>query len=389
MRAKYNIAAACVLSAIAALADPCPPALTGVAAAVAQLRHVAGTFSPPCRVVSVEALRGELERKLRRDLPIAPQLYLEALVRTGFVDGEPADLYRHLLGFYTSQVLGFYEPARDEMVIVNSPAASSGESSAVWAHELEHAVQEHRFHLPSRLLAMRTDSDAQRAASAIAEGEAMLVMLIVNGGGGASASSLDAQDVALAQQAATLTAPGVPDFFIQDLVFPYATGLATVLRAYEAGSWPAVDRLLAHPPADTAALLHPSEAHRAPVVSAGALPAVPPGWDEVLTDVVGEWGLSFLLGRRLPHAEASGIAAGWDGDRLRLIRETAHPQRWALVWRIACRDDGKRQALEEALRHHFPILLARLSDPGPPRLDWAATDRSLEVRAAWPAAAPR
>src|SRR5208337_465175 len=100
-----------------------------------------------------------------------------------------------------------------------SSATSAKETSAVWAHELAHAVQEHRFHLPSQLLAMRGDSDRQRAASAIAEGEAMLVMLLVNNEGNQDVASLDLEETALAQQAAELAAPGVPDFFVQDLVF--------------------------------------------------------------------------------------------------------------------------------------------------------------------------
>jgi hypothetical protein len=389
MCVKYSIGSAAALLAAVALADPCPPALTSVAAKVAQLRGLTGPFSPPCRVVTVDALRAELERKLRRDLPITPELYLESLVRMGFVDGEPADLYRHLLSFYASQVLGFYEPQRDEMVVVGSPATSGGGSSLVWAHELEHAVQEHRFHLPSQLLAMRGESDRQRAASAIAEGEAMLVMLVVNGDGKRDVESLDLEEAALAQQAAGLEAPGVPDFFIQDLVFPYATGLATVLRAYEAGSWSAVDRLLAHPPADTAALLHPDEARGVPTVPVSALPPVPAGWQEVLTDTVGEWGLAFLLGRRLPHEQANALATAWDGDRLRLIRETSNPQRWALAWRITCRSEAQRQALEDALEHQLPSLASKLALPGALRLMWMSTERSLEVRAAWPQASPQ
>lgn len=356
---------------------------------MAQLRNVRGRFSPPCRVVSVDALRGELERKVRRDLPIAPELYLETLLRMGFVEGEPRELYRHLLAFYTSQVLGFYEPDGDEMVIVAQPATAAKESSIVWAHELEHAVQEHRFHLPSQLLAMRGDSDRQRAASAIAEGEAMLVMLLVSNEGALDAESLEIEQEALAEQAAELTAPGVPDFFVQDLVFPYATGLATVMRAYEAGSWPAVDRLLAHPPADTAVLLHPDESRDAPTVPASEMPPVPPGWEEVITDVVGEWGLSFLLGRRMPHDQAAVLASAWDGDRLRLVRATRRPEQWALAWRISCRSEAQRQALEGALERSLPSLTSRLAPPCPVEFAWTATGRGFEVRAGWPSPSPQ
>ncbi len=389
MRRKYSIALAGLVLALTAAASPCPSALTEVAARVARLRAVPGAFEPPCRLITPQDLRAELDRKLRRDLPIAPELYIEALVRAGFADGDPATIYQNLLTFYTGQVLGFYEPQADEMVVVQGPAASKLEGSLVWSHELEHAVQEHRFHLPSRLLAMRGDGDEQRAASAIAEGEAMLVMFILNAPT-ADAAMLDQAEAIVSQQAQGLEGtPGVPRFFVADLVFPYTTGFAAVLRAYRAGGWPAVDALLAHPPASTAALLHPGRAGVPGTVPAGELPATPSGWDEVLTDTVGEWGLAFLLGRRIGAEAAASAAAGWDGDRLRLIRARGDSGHWALVWRIRARTVRARVTLEGALQAHLSSLLGNLAPARPPELTWVSSGRTLEVRAAWPQARPR
>ena len=389
MHAKYNIAAVAFLAAAAALAAPCPAELTSLAAKVAQLRGVVGPFAPPCRVITAEALRAELDRKLRRDLPIPPDVYVEALVRTGFVDGDPAEIYRRLLDFYCAQVLGFYEPEADEMVVVGGAAKPEADAAMVWSHELEHAVQEHRFHLPSRLLAMKGDSDRQRAASAIAEGEAMLVMLLVEGDGESAERSLDSTAEAISKQGGQLEAPGVPEFFVRDLVFPYATGLATVLRAYKAGSWRQVDQLLARPPETTAALLHPDRTIRYLPPAGFDLPAVPAGWREVLTDTVGEWGLAFLLGRRLPSDQASAIAAAWDGDRIRLIREESHPEHWALAWQFRCLDEQTRNSLEVALQRNLPALLARLAPPDRLHLVWTGAGRTLSVLAVWPPAPPQ
>ena len=243
MRVQYSIGLAGLLLTTAVAAAPCPPALTEVASKVARLRAVSGPFSPPCRLIALEALRAELDRKLSRDLPVRPELFLEALVRTGFADGEPPVIYQNLLSFYTRQVLGFYEPQADEMVVVNTPAAGQLEGSLVWAHELEHAVQEHRFHLPSRLLAMRDDSDEQRAASAVAEGEAMLVMFLL-GAPAPDVAVLERAERAVHQQASTLARPaGVPEYFVADLVFPYTTGFEAALRAYPVtGPVPSVAR---------------------------------------------------------------------------------------------------------------------------------------------------
>ena len=388
MRGKYNTVLGSLLLASAALAAPCPPAIPAIAAEVAELRDVPAPFSPPCRLIAPGALRAALDHKLRRDLPVAPELFIEALTRLGFVAGEPASIYNRLLDFYASQVLGYYEPDGDEMVVVDTPAAGRAEGALVWAHELEHAAQEHRFHLPSRLLAMRGDSDEQRAASAIAEGEAMLVMYVLNAPG-VGAQGLELAETAVRQQARELAPPGVPAYFVADLAFPYTAGFAAVLRAYRAGGWPAVDRLLAHPPTSTAALLHPDRPGVPGSVPAATLPPVPDGWREVFTDSVGEWGLAFLLGQRLGAGAADALAAGWDGDRLRLVRDPAEPDRWAVAWRLACRTVQARQSLEEAMQRALPALFAHLAPPERLQFTWVGAGRTLEVRAAWPSPSPR
>ena len=313
-------------------------------------------------------------------------MFIESLVRVGFVDGDPSVIYHNLLDFYSSQVLGFYEPQTDQMVVVNTPAAGQVQGTLVWAHELAHAVQEHRFHLPSRLLAMRSDSDEQRAASAVAEGEAMLVMLLLDSPT-EDANSLERAARAVRQQARALGTPaGVPDYFVADLVFPYTIGFTAALRAYRDGGWAAVDRLLMRPPTSTSALLHADRPDAPAEVDASDLPPVPDGWEEVLTDSAGEWGLSYLLGRRMEPGRAADVASGWDGDRMRLIRERADPGRWALAWRLRARTVDARKTIEEAMQRELPSLLARLAPPGTPTLTWVTSGRTLEVRAIWPQA---
>ena len=377
---KYSIAVAGVLLAALALADPCPTALTSVAARVAALRGLAPAFSPQCRIVSSAGLRAELDRKLRRDLPLQPELFLEALVRLGMIEGEPAPLYQRLLDFYTGQVLGYYEPATDEMVIVDRPATGGVETGLVWAHELAHAAQEHRFHLPSRVLALRGDSDLQRALSAVVEGEAMLVALVLQGGG---RDSLEQAAAALPRQASELKPPGIPDFFVRDTVFPYSAGFGAVLAAYRHGDWHEVDALMRRPPASTAQLLHPgrSAPHGVP---ASELPPVPRGWQDLLTDTFGEWTLAFLLERRLPAATAATLAAVWDGDRMRLIRSRRDAAQWALAWRVRCRDEDARRSLEAVLRRVLPDLFAGFAPPDRARFDWLSVGPTVELRLAWP-----
>jgi hypothetical protein len=387
MRTKYSIGILAFLAAAAgAGAQECPPVVVEVAREVAALRAVPAPFSPPCRLITADALAKELDRKLRRDLPVPPELFLEALWRLGLIDETPAAVYPRLLDFYTSQVLGFYEPGGNELVIVRRGSLAESEGRLVWSHELAHAAQERTSRLPSRLLAMRHDTDEQRAASAVAEGEAMLVMTLLSAPGATRDDLLDLAETAMAAQAeAGLEAPGVPDFFVKDLLFPYTAGFSAVLRTYRSGGWPAVDRMLRRPPASTAALLHPDRPAPGPPIPDSAMPAPPAGTEEVITDALGEWTLSTWLARRLPAERAAALAAGWDADRIRLVRDRADATRWAMAWHVRCRTAAERQALEAALQADLPALLARLPGAGRrPELVWSGSGATLDLRVNWP-----
>jgi hypothetical protein len=378
-----------LLAALPALGADCPPAVGEAAAALVQLRPVPAGFAPPCRLIDRAALEGELDRKLRRDLPIPPALFLETLYRLGFVAERPDDVYPRLLRFYASQVLGFYEPDGNELVVVDHGAAAASVATLVWAHELAHAAQEQRFHLPTRLLAERANGDAQRSASAIAEGEAMLVSLILTAPATGAGDPLAAADAAVRSQVEALRqAQPVPGYFIEDLAFPYTTGFAVVLAAYRAGGWAAVDRLLAKPPRTTAALLYPTLPAPGPPLGDHTLPPVPPGWDEVITDTVGAWGAVTWLAPGLGATAAAELAAGWDGDRIRVIRSRSDAERWAFAWRLRARGTSERAAFLRALQMHLRPLLERLSGGLPVSLTWITGGRELEVRAAWPDAPP-
>jgi hypothetical protein len=387
MRAKYSIGTV-VLLAIAAtsLAATCPPRLSEIAARVAELRGLDRSFHPPCRWIAASQVRAALDGKLHRDLPLPPSLYLETLVRLGLVDGRPTAIYPRLLDFYASQVLGFYEPASNEMVLVENSSVPSGAEAMVWAHELEHAVQEKCFGLPHRLLAMRRNGDEQRAASAIAEGDAMLVMFLLEGDTSGGSSALTRAEETLARQiAATPVPPGLPRYFVDDLVFPYTTGFSTVASAYRRHGWKAVDELLRSPPGSTAELLHPGRPLPGPALEDRDLLPVPEGWSSVVTDTLGEWGLRFLLSRKTSKKQADRLAAAWDADRLRLIRRRDASDRWALAWRLRCRTAAGCRALEDALRRYLPTLLADLPGGGATlRLTWRHESRAIELRANWP-----
>jgi hypothetical protein len=389
MRGKYSTAWLALVLVLPAAAQ-CPEVIPTLEARITKLRNVATPLAPPCRPIDRAELDRELDRKLHRDLPIPPELYITALVKLGFVTGEVKTIYKRVLEFYSSQVLGFYEPASDELVVVGKAHEGVAEEM-VWAHELAHAAQEHRFKLASRLLAMRDNSDQQRAASAIAEGDAMLVMfLLERGDKGDEREVLANAERTLELTDGALPVPdGVPEYFVRELEFPYTAGFEAVLRAYRAGGWGAVDGLLKSPPATTAELLQPGRLVTGSGLAAADLPPVPPGYEEVLTDTLGEWALAFWLGRALPAAESKALAAAWDGDRLRLVRRTDSRNSWALSWNVRTTNDALQHRLQDALAKALPHLLVELDGSGrAPLLTFVSAPGSLSVRAAWPESPP-
>jgi len=362
----------------------CPPEIEALVQRVASLRKISEGFSPPCRGLPVESLRNELDRKLRRDLPLAPEVHLEAMARLGLIEAFEPDLYKRLLAFYGSQVLGFYEPAENRMVVVQGGSAPAGAGPLVWAHELAHAAQEARFGLPSRILSLGSNADAQRAASAVAEGDATLVMFVIAGPGGARNLPEPAQFRSAQEQA--LAAFGeIPRLFLEELLFPYAAGYEFIHDAFQRNGWPGVDRILAAPPASTAEILHPGRTPPGTPLSDAILPQAPPGYETVLRNTLGEWGLAQWLRRVVDEEEAAELAAGWDADRYGLFRAQDNPDRWALAMRIRLRSVEERRSLETTLRRIAPELLKNLTGGGSrPRLEWTSEGNSFELRAGWP-----
>lgn len=366
-------------------AAPCPPALLAEAGKVATLRRLPASWRPQCELLPLPSLEARLARKLEQELPVPPRVFLEVLQRLGFVPPDP-QLYPKVLSFYTSQVLGFYEPHQDTMVVVDRPLPEDNQAGALWAHELAHAAQEKRFRLPSKLLAIKNNSDQQRAYSAVAEGEAMLVMLAL-----ASQGPLDTQQVRRTAEAIAAGTrswaqqAGIGPFFVEDLAFPYAQGLATVLAAWEKGGWQAVDQLLARPPQCTAALLFQGPCRH---LDERLLPPVPEGTQELLLDTLGAWAVRFWLGLALPPEEAERVARLWDGDRLRLVAFQAQPSRWAMAWQLRVAREKERPHVQASLGKALPALLQRFNPDRVPVLAFRSQGAVLTVLVDWPTTQP-
>ena len=354
-------AALCALGAglLEAATDLLPERISEVSRQVEEVRGRKFERPVPATEIDAAEARRVLRSKILEALPASAEEYLHSLAVLGLIEEGPQALDR-LVEFYASQVVAFYDPApRRFFVVQGAEGQVSGSAEMagmaqglIYSHELMHALQDETLKLDTRTRALKDDSDRSFALQCLLEGEATLVMIRVAlkdiPGAGAEAEE---------ELAPLLTAGGlersnvpkdVPAYFVDQLFFPYAEGMAYVRAAFKKGGWPEVDKLWRNPPESTSEILH--GAPYPPPVE-GLLSANPaalfPGQRLVYTDTLGEWTLRFLLGRALSQEDAARAAAGWRGDRIAFV---ASGGRMGYLWRIRF-DDGLSSArFEAALR---------------------------------------
>ncbi|MCK5484132.1 MAG: hypothetical protein KAJ13_10520, partial [Gemmatimonadetes bacterium] len=322
------------------------------------LRRLAAELLPAAELRSGLPARGpiQLATRSREDLEaflvaqMAEQLppdRLEAVVRTyarlGLVP-ETIDLEPLLRSLLLEQVVGYYDPARDTLYVVDRVDESQIEP--VLLHEIVHALQDQYVDLDSLMQANLETNDRGTAAQAAMEGHATFAMLewqlAALTGGSADLTALPGLEGLLGDD--PLAAAGIempvldeaPAVIRESLLFPYLGGLV-FLQKHWAGPWGRVPPLGPDMPVSTEQVLHPEKFEPGRVdwpTDVRFLEAPPAGWTEVYTDNLGELETRLVLREFLPdREEADRAAAGWDGDRFRLLDgPSGEVFVWATVW---------------------------------------------------------
>lgn len=287
-----------------------------------------------------EFLLGELEE----ELPEARARAVTAVyARLGLVP-DTLRLRSLLRDLYLEQVVGYYDPASDTLFVRDELA--EGQRRPVVVHELVHALQDQHMDLDSLMEARSGSNDATTAAQAALEGHATFVMmewqLALASGGEVDLTTLPeiGRMVSGSDLAASATMPvlgGAPRIVRESLVFPYLGGLSFLQAAWreEPGRNPPLGPRL---PSSTEQVLHP-ERYRgtdrdSPVRLAFDAPP-PDGWRELRTDDLGEFETRIFLETFLADdGRARAAAAGWDGDRYRLLHDRSGREVlvWVTVW---------------------------------------------------------
>ena len=213
---------------------------------------------PPVRHLFVDqaGMRARIAEELNDPEVVEQIVHDSVLLKLLGVIPQDSDLgaiYESLLG---SQVLGLYDPEKEEFFVLGDDQSGSGsldvEAQLTYAHEYVHRLQDSAFDL-EEVKERESDDDMSIAVSALIEGDATTAQtryMLENFDFGDLAELLES---ALAAQAAL---PPSPYFLQRSLEFAYVEGTAFVAELIETGGFAAVDDAFENLPRSTERVRH-------------------------------------------------------------------------------------------------------------------------------------
>ncbi len=361
---------ACTGAEASAGADPRDSTLTRLVAEIqpAVERSSGIEARSPLHVARADSarLRSYIEDQLRSELPPAKVAAISAAyARLGLLP-DTLDLTALLRSLLEEQVVGYYDPERDTLYVMDDVPPAQLE--VVLAHELVHALQDQRIDLDSLRRTLRDRNDATMGAQAAIEGHATYAMTEWQFGrmtGGAAdltllpdlGEQLGGVDLtAVADGGSVDVLKAAPAVIREGLIFPYIHGLAFVQRVWKArdGRPLPFDSDL---PRSTEQVLHLDRYLEGDVPTRLALARpLPAGWEMVYESDLGELETRIFLAEHLGDRErAERAAAGWDGDAYRLVRgPPGEAFAWVSVWDSPEDAAEFAAAVEAAYRARYP-----------------------------------
>lgn len=332
-------------------------------------------------ITPVVLTRDELRERVENDFAaeVTPEEAEADVLELSAFDflGRDYDLYGAQLTLQSEGILGYYDPDTAEFVVVSDGALLDPSAQWTHAHEFVHALQDQHHDL-NALSDESLDSETRAAVRALAEGEAELVQYLY----------LFENDFFTQPEIdAILNDPDqsdggflrdFPPVLVNDLAFPYTSGVEFVVDLYREGGFAAIDAAWADPPRTTEHILHPDRylAGDAPQIVALAplTDTLGAGWELIDEDILGEFYLRQYLVQQLPAAAVDRAATGWGGDRYAVYWNEADG---ALVMALRLAWDSPEDALEFA--EAYPDYPAGLFDAAAePQADgstcWQGTD---------------
>ena len=227
-------------------------------------------------------------------------------------DASLNDIYDSMLG---SQVLGLYDPEKEEFFVLADTGNESGlldsEAHLTYAHEYVHRLQDAKFDLEA-MEELAENDDMSLAITALIEGDA------TNAQGHYMIGNFDLWELSELLEAsleAQAELPEAPYFLQKSLEFPYAEGAAFIAIIHQMGQFAAVDAVFADPPESSEQVLHAEKYldNELPIEIDIPDDILGDQWTIQAENVLGEFFIRTWL-ESLGSEFATAAAAGWGGD---------------------------------------------------------------------------
>lgn len=260
-----------------------------------------------------EELRATLEDDLQeqREETLQVQKLLQLL---GLIPAD-GDLYQMLLSLYSEQIVGFFDTETEELYVITGQEELTPSDELTLAHEYVHALQQQHFGIQTLMDDAEDDSEAQSGLSALIEGDATLVQIEYMN---THLTPQQRQELENASGESPVF-EAAPYFLQESLLFPYLHGARLVGYLLAVGGLDALDEAYVDPPRSSEHVLHP-ERYLAgddpvPVELPDLTEVLGPAWENVFSDVMGEFFLVKLLENTSTSTKVAMEAAeGWGGD---------------------------------------------------------------------------
>ena len=275
-------------------------------------------FDPPTiTIVSSAELADRVKAQIDEDLDLEEMAVFQRLYESlGLLDGS-IDLVQAYRDLYAEQVGGFYDDDTGEMVIAGDEELTPLAKSIV-VHELVHALTDEQYGFAAHVNELIDQGRYEEATAiqALAEGDATYFQLAY-----LRSLSSDEQSQAVQEslQTDTTILDSLPDWFAEDLTFPYDYGFGFVTSVATDLGTAGINQAYTRFPASTEQILHPEKYFTMePPLEVTVPPIDLSGYEDFEDGVFGEWNLDLYLLSGVKPGEALIASAGWGGDHYRV-----------------------------------------------------------------------
>ncbi|MDZ7632319.1 MAG: hypothetical protein U5K74_13470 [Gemmatimonadaceae bacterium] len=260
---------------------------------------------------------------------------------------DSVDVIAVLTRLLTEQVVGYYDPKRKTLFVVEGRPGVERET--VIRHELTHALQDQYVNLDS-IQNIQGDDDRVGAAQAVFEGHATVMMI----GNAARTIAWDkAREGIRDARASNPAFSAAPAFIAEGLLFPYLGGAEFVRTAMGDGASSA--QLLSALPTSTSQVLHKerwgASGNAAEVVRFTSAAGTTIRYENSFGEFETRLALSELLG---DVSRGSAAARGHDGDRYAMFTVPGgEGLAWVSVWDTPLDAEEFAQTAADALARRY------------------------------------